>query len=853
MKKKAFCIILVQILVLISSTDKDSMTLEINRSKSHYDQTGDLTPLVVTLSSEDITKKMKGVDLICIVDVSGSMSGIKFKLVIESLKYLVNVMNEQDNFALIAFESTAKVINEFTKMTPENKKNITKKINELRAYGGTNTYPALEKALELIQQDYSHGERIASIILLMDGQDGHGDLINRFNILLSTTNKADYAFTLHTFGYGEDHDAKTMLQLAKIKGGSYLAVNDLYDVQDFYLKIYGSLSTICNTNLNLTIQSNFIINKVYGMEEMYRSSLYNKTDTNNKILSSLFSTVLIQIVYGKQYSFVVLVDIPKDIPIGTEILKATVSPLGLNAKYLWDQNFNSIAYEEYIKCISATFFSNAYYKGSSIIIEEGLSWISINYNGIRNWTEEFNVILNDFKSGSRFRKDNLLSKIYELQSLSIGIYYSMDNSYIRFIIDRSHNIDVSQLQVIRVEGEKIIDFETNINYYYFYLKEGNGAINNINFSGEASSLIIYSDNPSGKIKITSLTRYIEYYYWNETKVRSQNKVDFSHGGKFIMEKDFPFEFYTRVDGSKDITFNIELLKIEYLEKISISEHLFEIRAYIVDDKEIEILNNDTSYEPTGTVYNGYYNSLLSLGTLVIKKEDIVKYKVSSFPYHKYLYVIIKKSPKVSVTYNHVEGQFIFVSMDYIYSTIPRGFLISSHLSEGQRAPHLYTFEGRNMTIEITYLGIELVYKIIRYKLYQTGSDELYKDYDGFIINRREEGNKIYIDVFQKNNEIEGNTSHKLIFCIFSKNQGHVASDNTESISYTLKYHSLIETNNNNSIGTGFKIIIIIVAIIIFVLAVVLSIVIIKIKCKAKKEVSLDDINQELFTVPKGDD
>ena len=125
-----------------------------------------------------------------------------------------------------------------------------------------------------------------------------------------------------------------MHELAKVKGGSYLAINDISNVQDFYLKMYGSLSTICNVNLNIAIQSNFIINKVYGMEEMYRYSLHNKTDTNNKILSSLFNTILIQAVYGKQYSFVVLVDIPQDIPMGTEVLNATVSPLGINAKYL---------------------------------------------------------------------------------------------------------------------------------------------------------------------------------------------------------------------------------------------------------------------------------------------------------------------------------------------------------------------------------------------------------------------------------------------------------------------------------------------------------------------------------------
>ena len=77
--------------------------------------------MVVSLSCPDQQEKMKPVDLICIVDISGSMSGDKIKLVRESLKYLVNLMNEEDNFALVKFDSYAVVVNNFTKMSEENK------------------------------------------------------------------------------------------------------------------------------------------------------------------------------------------------------------------------------------------------------------------------------------------------------------------------------------------------------------------------------------------------------------------------------------------------------------------------------------------------------------------------------------------------------------------------------------------------------------------------------------------------------------------------------------------------------------------------------------------------------------
>ena len=72
--------------------------------------------------------------------------------------------------------------------------------------------------------------------------------------------KKDYAFTLHTFGYGNDHDAVLMSDLSKIKDGEYFAIEKLSDVKEALLKIYGYLSTIRNVNIQLIIQSYFTIN-----------------------------------------------------------------------------------------------------------------------------------------------------------------------------------------------------------------------------------------------------------------------------------------------------------------------------------------------------------------------------------------------------------------------------------------------------------------------------------------------------------------------------------------------------------------------------------------------------------------
>ena len=186
--------------------------------------------------------------------------------------------------------------------------------------------------------------------------------------------------------------------------------------------------------------------------------------------SKTFNVKLIQVVYGKKYHFVALIDIPKDTPYGTKVLNVTISPLGINKIYLWDEIFNNNAYEEYIRCICVEYFSKGYNetlnKGITygvLIINNGSIWINNNYKGNRNWEEEFNGIEKDIKNFNGFGKANLLSKIREIKTLTIGLHYSNENSYQRQLIDQSHYIDISKLPIMTITEEKIICISININ------------------------------------------------------------------------------------------------------------------------------------------------------------------------------------------------------------------------------------------------------------------------------------------------------------------------------------------------------------------------------------------------------
>ena len=171
----------------------NSASLTIERSWAHEDKSGNYTPLVVTLSTDDVANKTKPVDLICIVDVSGSMRGEKIDQVKYSLNYLVNRSDASDNFALVTFTDDAQIIHNLTQMTEENKSIFRKSIEKLIDLYDTNIYSGLEKGLELLTHDYSSGERIASMILLSDGYDNYfeNDLIPMFKDLMIRQNKTN--------------------------------------------------------------------------------------------------------------------------------------------------------------------------------------------------------------------------------------------------------------------------------------------------------------------------------------------------------------------------------------------------------------------------------------------------------------------------------------------------------------------------------------------------------------------------------------------------------------------------------------------------------------------------------------
>jgi len=279
------------------------------------------TPFVLNLSTPQPNENDRkcNADLICVIDVSGSMHGEKIYQVKESLKILISLMDEKDRLCLILFDSSAKNFYNLEFLTKNNKKILEEKINQISAAGGTNILSGLKMAVDVIKSQTYNEKRVASILLLSDGCDNESNDVELANSLKQLTKGLGLSFTLHTFGYGDDHDAKVMNKLANLRDGSFFYVQQYSKVAEYFVSVLGACFSVISKKLDLKLQvlnNKCKIIKAYGAQNLY----------SHEITEKYFQTTLLQFICGKEYTFVldIFVDESK-VQIGEEILKFEIS------------------------------------------------------------------------------------------------------------------------------------------------------------------------------------------------------------------------------------------------------------------------------------------------------------------------------------------------------------------------------------------------------------------------------------------------------------------------------------------------------------------------------------------------
>ena len=399
------------------------------------------TPFVINIIAHEQNEKEQeekrvNADLICVIDISGSMDGEKLYQVKESLKILVDMMNEKDRIALILFESKAELYYDLNYLSGKNKTKIKNIIDKIESKGGTNIASGLEIAVELLKKlkKKNNKGRSSAVMLLSDGCDNQLDDLKLGEHLKSLTKGQGLLFTLNTFGYGSDHDPKIMKRLANLRDGSFFFVDDFTKVGEYFVSVLGGCISMVSNNAELQVKlldKKCKIMKIFGDNNLFSFNLNN----------FLFTNKMLQFISGKEYTFVLEIYVDEfNVKPGDNLLDIdfiyvdilTKKNIKLNYKYFYqfkDQNFEK-ANDEYIRSQTYDVIEKALKlkeegkndKGQNIL-KEMENWLEKYYSGeIKSYLEDIKKTKTMLENVRLKNKDTatITNLVYQNISKKIG-------------------------------------------------------------------------------------------------------------------------------------------------------------------------------------------------------------------------------------------------------------------------------------------------------------------------------------------------------------------------------------------------------------------------------------------------
>jgi len=180
------------------------------------------------------TSQVIAKDVLIVLDQSGSMDGEKFNQAQNALKYVLNHLNADDRFNIIAFSTGTRPYAQ-SLQPASNAPEAARLVDSLAAEGGTDINRALLEALGM-----ADAERPTILIFITDGLATEG-VVDTDQILAGVTQAASRNVRLFDFGVGDDVDTILLDTLAEQNHGasSYVRPGQPIDevVSGFYAKV----------------------------------------------------------------------------------------------------------------------------------------------------------------------------------------------------------------------------------------------------------------------------------------------------------------------------------------------------------------------------------------------------------------------------------------------------------------------------------------------------------------------------------------------------------------------------------------------------------------------------------------
>jgi Ca-activated chloride channel family protein len=202
---------------------------------------------LITLSPPAIARRSTPRDVTLVLDVSGSMSGVKIKQAREAGKQVLSTLSASDRFRLIDFSTDVRAFrDDFVQATTENVREASRYLESLDASGSTNISGALDAALE----GSVPSGRLGLVLFVTDGEPTVGE--RSPEAIASRVSRLRGDRRIFSFGVGADLNAALVERLALEGRGTAQFVRPEESVERAVSIVASRLTNPIVTNLRVT-------------------------------------------------------------------------------------------------------------------------------------------------------------------------------------------------------------------------------------------------------------------------------------------------------------------------------------------------------------------------------------------------------------------------------------------------------------------------------------------------------------------------------------------------------------------------------------------------------------------------
>ncbi|KAM0873581.1 hypothetical protein ACQ4PT_037983 [Festuca glaucescens] len=195
--------------------------------------------VMLELTGGDSTGDRSGLDLVAVLDVSGSMQGDKIDKMKTAMQFVIKKLSPTDRLSIVTFSDGAARLCPLRQITEASQPELQGLIGGLKAAGNTNISDGLGTGLKV-----SDG-RVVGVMLMSDGQQNRGG---------DAAQVAVGKVPVYTFGFGADYDPTVLNAVAKNSmGATFSVVNDIDGLSMAFSQCLAGLLTVVVQDLKLTV------------------------------------------------------------------------------------------------------------------------------------------------------------------------------------------------------------------------------------------------------------------------------------------------------------------------------------------------------------------------------------------------------------------------------------------------------------------------------------------------------------------------------------------------------------------------------------------------------------------------